>query len=75
MDMDKESVIAYIRAEKEWHDANRGTSGKSQDFEDGFISALKHILFFVEGNYWLCENCKIYHWKDSNRCPYCKMLR
>lgn len=40
--------VAWLQAEIEWCESNRGKSGKSADFEDGFIAGLRQANLFSD---------------------------
>ena len=42
----KSAIESAIEQEIEWHEKNKGKSGKGFDFEDGFIAGLRQALMF-----------------------------
>ena len=43
-----ETFIKLIKEEVEWCNGNKGVSGKTSEFENGFIHGLKHSITVID---------------------------
>ena len=40
-------VIKTVLRDINWHEDNRGISGKSEDFEDGFLEGMRQVVVLL----------------------------
>jgi hypothetical protein len=43
----KNRILVLLKAEQDYHSNHSGESGKGKDFENGFISAIKHVRALI----------------------------